>query len=566
MWAINFDRVFECFLREMLGRGHEVRVLLDVSKSGLPASATQLFDALAAEYPAFTYEMPADRPHPWMRTATKLRMGIDFLRYLTPEYEHADALRERMRARTPWLVRTFVGLSRRGPRWHAAVGGALRGFERAIPVPDAVVELIRDHRPDVVLVTPVIGAGTAQVDYLRAAAQLGIPTVLPVASWDNLTNKGVVKEPPTLTVVWNEAQIDEAERLHGIPRERVLATGAHSYDHWFGWEVSTTPEAFAARAGLDPGRPFILYVCSSGFIAGAEAHFIEEWVAHLRGSGDERLREVGVLVRPHPQNVGYWREHEVADPLVAVWPRAGAAPTDDQRKRDYYDSIFHASAVVGINTSAQVEAAIVGRPVFTLVDERFRKTQEGTLHFAHLAGASGDGMLVVAQDWEEHLDQLARTLAEPGLHDRRIATFVATFARPHGLGEAGSPRFADAVEQVAAAGAEPVVIDGRLTAVLQALTPAARLLGRAGAGGAQLRARRPRRMRRRARRYARHSFGMVLVTVARVVRGLVAYLPARTRARLPAIVVAAKPLPPESQTEAAAADGAPESVIPRGGR
>ena len=56
---------------------------------------------------------------------------------------------------------------------------------------------------------------------------------------------------------------------------------------------------------------------------------------------------------------------------------ARGAPTDDQAKRDYYDQTYHCTAVVGINTSALIEASIVRRPVFTMLAGRFRNTQQG---------------------------------------------------------------------------------------------------------------------------------------------------------------------------------------------
>ena len=86
------------------------------------------------------------------------------------------------------------------------------------------------------LVSPLVGLGFVESDYVRAAAELGVPTVLVVASWDNLTNKGLIRDVPTLTIVWNEMQVEEAVRLHKIPEERVIPVGAHSFDHWFSWE------------------------------------------------------------------------------------------------------------------------------------------------------------------------------------------------------------------------------------------------------------------------------------------------------------------------------------------
>jgi hypothetical protein len=51
---------------------------------------------------------------------------------------------------------------------------------------------------------------------------------------------------------------------------------------------------------------------------------------------------------------------------VGIWPRAGANPVDSEARADYYDSMFHSVAVVGVNTSALIESGIVGRPVFTV--------------------------------------------------------------------------------------------------------------------------------------------------------------------------------------------------------
>ena len=77
-----------------------------------------------------------------------------------------------------------------------------------------------------VLVTPLVDLGSRQADWLRAAKRLGIRTGFPVFSWDNLTNKGIVRDVPDLTLVWNDIQAQEADELHGIPPERIRITGA----------------------------------------------------------------------------------------------------------------------------------------------------------------------------------------------------------------------------------------------------------------------------------------------------------------------------------------------------
>ena len=472
--AINFDRVFECFIRELLGRGYSVDVIFDREKRGLPADATKLFDAISAEHAAFSYAGVQLEREWWTAGATALRYALDYMRYLEPEYAAADALRDRAAHRVPRLLRRMIDSAFWAePRRRRSLRRALTALERALPVSAQLRRLIREWRPDIVLVSPLVGLGESQTDYVRAAAAEGIPSVLPVASWDNLTNKGLVRDVPALTIVWNELQVREAVELQRLPRERVVAVGAHTWDHWFDWSPTTTAEAFSEKVGLDSGRPYVLYVCSSRFIAGDEVEFIADWLAQLRSSDDPRLSELGVVVRPHPQNATFWQRADVSEPgLTVVYPRAGGAPTDDETKADYFDSLYHCSAVVGINTSALLEAAILRKPVLTIVGERFRGTQQGTLHFSHLVG--DDGLLIVAESWDEHRRQLGEAIGDPHVHRERIERFLRTFVRPHGLDQPAAPLAADAVERAAS---KPALAAQSSAAARVAVAPLAALIG-----------------------------------------------------------------------------------------
>jgi hypothetical protein len=129
-----------------------------------------------------------------------------------------------------------------------------------------------------------------------------------------------------------------------------------------------------------------------------------------------------------------------------VWPRFGEAPHDDASYSNYFDSIYHSVAVVGINTTAQIESAIVGRPVHTLLADEFRATQEGTLHFRYLK-AEDIGHLLVAGSFEEHAEQLEQSLR--GRDDGgRNEHFLRRFVRPHGLDVSATGLVVEAIEEV----------------------------------------------------------------------------------------------------------------------
>jgi hypothetical protein len=148
-----------------------------------------------------------------------------------------------------------------------------------------------------------------------------------------------------------------------------------------------------------------------------------------------------------------------------VFPRAGHAPTDEESKADYFDSIHHSRAVVGLNTSAMIEAAIVGRPVLTVLDPEYERVQQGTLHFRYLLEVGG-GLLTVARTLDEHAAQLERAIVDGD--DGRSRRFVAEFVRPHGLDVVATPLFVDEVERFAA-GSAPA--PQRTPAPLRALRP-----------------------------------------------------------------------------------------------
>jgi len=116
--------------------------------------------------------------------ANRLRLGLDYLRYQHSVFDTARKLRDRSRDRTPGVfvplgraVRAAGGWSRR------LASGLVRRIERAVPDDPAIRAYLEAQRPDVVLLTPLIDLGSSQIDYLRAARALRIPTGLCVWSW-----------------------------------------------------------------------------------------------------------------------------------------------------------------------------------------------------------------------------------------------------------------------------------------------------------------------------------------------------------------------------------------------
>jgi FkbM family methyltransferase len=445
----GYVRNFESTLRMLCDRGHVVHLGFQGRTKYDQLDPTHIAQQLADRYPTFTYGEAPIRNDGWGLLGRHLRLGRDYLRYLRPEYRGAPKLRARAtRDAPPWVVRRAARGLLATSAGRAVLSSSLLTMNSAIPRDPEIDRFVRESKADLLIVTPLIEPGSPQVDYVTSARAHGIPTALCVASWDNLTNKGLIHEAVDLVAVWNDAMKDEAVRFHGVAPERVAVTGAAAFDHWFDWRPSTTREAFCARVGLRADRPYLLYLCSSRFVAPDEVPFVRRWVEQLRRSIGT-VREAGVLVRPHPQNADQWRDVDFgASENVAVWPRSGAAPADAVTRNEYFDSIYHSVAVVGVNTTAQIESAIVGRRVFTVLAPEFRNTQEGTLHFRHLREVNG-GLVHVARDLDEHVTQLEKAVHGQAANDERCRRFVEVFVRPHGVNHAATPRLVDALEGLA---------------------------------------------------------------------------------------------------------------------
>jgi hypothetical protein len=389
----------------------------------------------------------------WGAIATGLRGIIDFVRYLDPRFAGAPALRARMKRKA--LPRAFYVLDAvrtLGIGGTRSVVAGLAALERAIPGSHEVESFLRVHAPDVVLVSPLVDAASDQVDLVKASQALGIPVAACIASWDNLTNKGLLRVQPDRVIVWNETQRREAIEFHAAPSDRVVVTGAQPFDRWFERRATTTREEFCRRAGLPADRPFVLYTCSSSFIAisPAELAFVRAWIAALRAQ--PATARVPILVRPHPYNRAAW-EHADLSGLgeVSVWPDGPYNPVEEESRAGFFDSLHHSAAVVGVNTSAMIEAAIVGRPVLSIQVPEFSRTQDGTLHFHYLLPENG-GFLRVASTLDEHVTQLADVLARPDEARAQTARFVSSFVRPQGIEVPCAPLVADAVEALANGG------------------------------------------------------------------------------------------------------------------
>jgi len=372
------------------------------------------------------------RKDKWVYFARNVRSLRDFIRYFHPDLIQKTKLKHRASLRINPLFISFINF------WHLLlsykglifIDWILQSMEKFIPTDKSIEKILKDISPDILLLTPGIELQSAQIDYQKAAQKLKIFNILCVASWDNLTTKGIIQIKSDKTFVWNKFQKQEAIKFHGLTDSQVVVTGAQSYDEWFSRKQKFTYSEFCQKVGLNGEQEYILYVCSSPFIAAHEVFVVKKLIEILRTSENQKLKQVQLLVRPHPQNAKQWMELEgTFDERSVIYPKAGQYVLTDDSKELYFHSLLFSKLVIGINTSAMVESSIFKKPVLTITLPEFFETQEGTYHFHYL---KEEGLLDVALNFDELKENILMYLIDPNLNSDRREKFVREFIRPYG--------------------------------------------------------------------------------------------------------------------------------------
>ena len=339
--------------------------------------------------------------------------------------------RTRFRNR-PAALALVTAVARAASRVSRPVLALARGIARWWG-PDLYSEQIRRLRPDLVVGTRVLTLapdhGAASRPYadrylVISAAKHGVPNMILVPSWDNLTSKGLFPVLPNRITVWNDTMRREAVEVHGLAPETVHVTGAPQHDVYADAPYATRRDLCAAL-GFDPGKPYLVYATQTEGTVPDEPELAMEIARAVRDDFGDAL---SFLVRVHQLDRVERYDRLRKMPGVSV-DAAGGRHLGDYGDRAFdraaserlADTLFHAAVVASTASSISIDAAAVGTPVigvrFDAGDSAppYERSVRRFFDFTHQANLVRSGGLRLVSDMSAFVEAVARYVEDPAL-------------------------------------------------------------------------------------------------------------------------------------------------------
>jgi hypothetical protein len=249
----------------------------------------------------------------------------------------------------------------------------------------ALVETLARQRPDVV-VHPTVMDGIYVNDLLLACRAAGIPLVVIMNSWDNISTQRYLHHNPDWLLVWGQQTYEHALRYLGMSPERVIRFGSSQFDV-YRRPARITEAEFRARNDLPPGRRIVLYAGSSKGLQ--EIAHLDRLEAAIEAG---ELGDATILYRPHPWGDGgqggehlldrKWKHVRIDSTMRAYLERvrAGFRGFFLSDYEDTRDVLTHIDCLVSPLSTIILEAALLGKPALC-----FLPMEEESMHFKRAA-------------------------------------------------------------------------------------------------------------------------------------------------------------------------------------
>lgn len=314
------------------------------------------------------------------------------------------------------LIKIFPGIRRRFQR-----------YENRILDSEQAVSKIKEIDPALVVATYPVNLPESML--LRAAQKLGIPTVIHLLSWDNITCKGHFPATADYYIAWGPIMKEEFQQYYQVPVDKIYPCGVPHFDEHFTVKQAPKYDTHLEQLNLDPRKPY-LFVAMSSPVFCPRGIDIVEWMAD-KINRSEFGADMQLIVRPHPQNVQggmadfSWMTRlkaMVSDRVAVDYPSLVKSnlpwSMQDHDMRRLSNLIAGCSVCVNFGSTVSIDALMVGKPVVVAAFDgneylpwyRSGRRQMEYVHYFKLIETGG---IQVSYNFEEFDQQIKRYIAEP---------------------------------------------------------------------------------------------------------------------------------------------------------
>ena len=433
-------------------KGHTVNVIIDNAKLVQKYESLDVIDEwqkygiiILKDFPSLLISFPkSDLTALWRRSLNSL---YHYLFYFKTEHP-SKTLAYRNIKGMPKLVRwSMVFLTKLRPL-SKLVDKKLTKKENNRTISTDLLTRLTSLNPDLIITLPLVWQNIRDCDLILAAKMKKIPVVSYVPSWDNFSTKGRIITKPDKIFTWNESLKLDAVKIHSCRNSEVEVVGAIVFDGLFEWKKTFKTQVLRdERLRAD----YVLYVCSSNSIIEGEIGERDESQLILKTAlalkNSKRSKPIKLFIRSHPLGkLPDLREKAKKLGCSYIIEELHQGLTFEREGReDFYEQLAYSKAVIGLNTSAFMEAAILNKICISTAD-LLEKPKKTFGHLKHLRESKFIKFPHSVAEISNFFDEKENILNE---NYKTLATnFVKKFIRPNGIEDSASNQLVKSAENL----------------------------------------------------------------------------------------------------------------------
>lgn len=282
-----------------------------------------------------------------------------------------------------------------------------------------VRNLLRRLNPKVVVATyPVM---PPEPHFLLEAKTLGIPTILHLLSWDNITAKGRFPATADQYLSWGPIMSQELREYYEVHKDAIHEVGVPHFDlHFRHCHLNCRSDSDLLKSlELDPIKPHAFFAMSAPRFAPREIEIVS-WLAQAVENG-KLGNDMQLVVRPHPQNVeGFMADETWVRRLSALrsarvavdYPKLSSSRIPWSMQKDDMERLSKllasASIIYNSGSTVSIDGLAVDRPVVITAfdgDDQLPYWQSARrlVDYTHLKKFIGLAGVSVVRSYEELL-------------------------------------------------------------------------------------------------------------------------------------------------------------------